>query len=361
MSYLQPLTAHLGLEPPVISHKELQALRLLAVVGSSEIQELFLKYSQTGHIFPTDSQQIAGFDPVSQIYDCSTYRPMYHLISHGLRAGNVREKLDDIFKSMFLTRMLKETCPDFFSLGEGNETNFENFVASLILRHLGNIKYNAISVSRLEEKGPSSANSVSFATAVNPLISLCNHSCAPNAAPIKKFHHLESALVTLNCLQAGEEICITYKPLFTTMKTTERRKYLQENYNFLCNCVACANNWSIKSIKGSDQLESAIELSSHCSSCQALDKPGSVPCQTCLAHHLQQIAQIDHFEDELYSADEELGKGNFVGAIEILKPCLNYFSTNYSLTYSLAHVALDLFKRALVRLANQAENFQPLF
>lgn len=379
LSYLQTLAN--AVPPAIYGHRELQALRLLGVVGPNGIRELFAEYQKTGKVFAHGPTEIAGFDSegsdnIHSIYNCSSYRPMYHLISHGMQTA-LKEKVDEVFKAMFLTRLLKETSNFFVDQGDQNMTGeeFENFTSSLLLRHLWNIRYNAISISKLDKEGE---RSVAFATAVNPLISLCNHSCHPNAAPIKKFHMLETALVTLKTLEPWDEICITYKPLFAHMKTTERRNLLRENYNFLCNCIACTNNWSPKSFKSPDELESAVELKSHCSECRGSGvdvdnvtnwrgqdgsggrrKEMKLPCETCVRHHLEQVSKIDDYERRLYEGDEQLKKQDFVTAIEILRPCLTYFSSNFSPCYALAQVALDLFKRALVRLANQAEHFQP--
>jgi hypothetical protein len=218
-----------------------------------------------------------------------------------------------------------------------------------------------MSVSKLERE----EMSITFATAVYPLISLCNHSCIPNAAPVKKFKDLETALVTLKTLQPGEEICITYKPLFSNMKTKERRTYLQECYNFLCNCTACCNNWCPKSFIATDDLllDSAtlFELDNfpNCSECQMNQKQSRKDCESCVKLHLQNVAKVDDFENKLYHASDLIKKGDFMNAIEILRPCLTYFSNHFSSCYTLTQVGLELFKRALVKLANQAENFSP--
>lgn len=41
----------------------------------------------------------------------------------------------------------------------------------------------------------------------------------------------------------GEQIFITYTGTYTTLKRAERKKKLQEEYYFDCQCAACVNDW----------------------------------------------------------------------------------------------------------------------
>jgi len=76
--------------------------------------------------------------------------------------------------------------------------------------------------------------------AVGFVVSRINHSCVPCAvvellrgAPKKP---LELRLVTLRAIKAGEEITTNYRDIEDVV---ERRRLLQKDYGFLCECSRC--------------------------------------------------------------------------------------------------------------------------
>lgn len=74
-----------------------------------------------------------------------------------------------------------------------------------------------------------------------PLISLCNHSCFFNMC-----FHTSGESVAFNAIQTikqGEQLTLNYGANFQLHATEDRTKFLKNRYNFLCNCVACFNNW----------------------------------------------------------------------------------------------------------------------
>ena len=81
--------------------------------------------------------------------------------------------------------------------------------------------------------------------AVCPVLSLCNHDCAPNAAwtvegPRSLAQGVTLKLVAQRVIQTGAEITIAYKPS-TASPRQARRGALQAQYGFRCGCKRCAS------------------------------------------------------------------------------------------------------------------------
>lgn len=70
--------------------------------------------------------------------------------------------------------------------------------------------------------------------------SACNHSCEPNSISSFPFSNHIVALVASKDLEEGEEIFISYLDECAQSRSRHsRRKILQENYLFHCNCRRC--------------------------------------------------------------------------------------------------------------------------
>ena len=76
------------------------------------------------------------------------------------------------------------------------------------------------------------------------IISRINHSCRPNAIVEWNPSKGEGTLHALRKIAAGEEITIDYlcRPEDTLNSISERRKLLEEQYDFVCTCPACGHD-----------------------------------------------------------------------------------------------------------------------
>uniref|UniRef100_A0A182TSF8 SET domain-containing protein n=1 Tax=Anopheles melas TaxID=34690 RepID=A0A182TSF8_9DIPT len=83
---------------------------------------------------------------------------------------------------------------------------------------------------------------VPFALRCYPLISLLNHSCAPN---VKCFDLRDGrcAVVVIQPIAAGGQLFANYGYDYLQTGRDERREGLQRDYGFSCNCNACENNY----------------------------------------------------------------------------------------------------------------------
>ncbi|XP_036381098.1 SET and MYND domain-containing protein 4 [Megalops cyprinoides] len=150
------------------------------------------------------------------------------------------------------------------------------------LRHMLQLRCNAQAVTMLKDEGaPDSAvqsvRQVRVATAIFPTLSLLNHSCSPNTsvtfsvAPVNDLHSAGSdrpqarpnslpganpganpdanpgaalavTVRTTQAVGAGQELLHCYGPHRSRMPASERRRLLQEQYFFLCQCDACCQD-----------------------------------------------------------------------------------------------------------------------
>lgn len=299
-----------------------------------------------------------GFND-SGVYDVTSYLPIFHLLSHEPKQDEetlCKSKYMNALKALFLKQLLKEysnflndnpTTPGC----SNDEKEFEDFIASLILKHLESIKYNAISLSRLSRDNQKSE---AYAAAVYPVISLCNHSCDPNCVPVRDPNHLVTSLVALKFLPAGQELTITYKPLYTHVKTKDRQNFLAENYRFVCKCAACEHGWDPSMFVGDNAT--VILEPSRCHSCKYMggsdenNGGNRRQCHECVKRDVSRAKELREMEQVLFECHDLMMKQQeYTQCLRRLQEVLNYFGKNgYSSHFQLYHVAIDLFKRALV-------------
>lgn len=353
--------------------KDLISTRIIAKAGPTLLFRLFQRWKKINIKDENGNSVIDGndvyFNPGKDIvlghnehgvYESGSYLPVYHLISHS-KSIPLKDTVSNVFRAIVLTYLLRDNS-NFFNVLKNTYTEdfpqeqFEEFVGSLLLRHIENIPYNAVSISQLRcEKEEFditnlSANSVklkdcksiSYGTGIFCLISLTNHSCDPNAVIAKKSEFQQTALVSLRSLNAGDEIFITYKPQFTSQITKDRRMFLLDRYHFICQCQACLSDWSVES-------HSSYKIPSmKCTDCILSKKNSSQVCKSCDKSNLTFRFQLENYQSMLYQADDLLQSGEYIQAIHILLESLQFFSSHFSPIFSLFQVAQDLYKRALL-------------
>lgn len=346
--------------------KDLIATRIITRAGPQLLFSLFQRRKKLNLEDVNENSEDVFFNPKkdtvfgqneSGVYESKSYLPIYHLISHA-KSTPLKDTVSNIFRAIVLTYLLRETS-NFFDLLQNQYSvdfpleEFEEFVGSLLLRHIENIPYNAVSISELqgENQGTNlssssvklkNCKSISYATAIFCLISLTNHSCDPNAVIAKKTEFQQTALVAVKSLKAGDEIFISYKPQFTSQITKDRRMFLLDRYHFLCQCEACNSNWSLET-HVNYQIPSA-----KCAECNSSKKKSPKTCKTCEKASVNLAFQLDNYQSKLYEADDLLQSGDFIQAIQILQDSLQFFSTHVSSVFSLFQVAQDLYKRTLL-------------
>lgn len=347
--------------------KDLIATRIITRAGPQLLFSLFKRKKLNQKDENENSDDDVYFNPGKDtvfgrneggVYESDSYLPVYHLISHA-KSTPLKDTVSNVFRAIVLTRLLHDTS-NFFDMLKDHysvefpQEQFEEFVGSLLLRHIENIPFNAVSISELQSEKQDleivnfssnslkNCKSITYAIGIFCLISLTNHSCDPNAIIARKSAFQQTALVSVRALKAGDEIFITYKPQFTSQITKDRRMFLLDRYHFLCQCQACVSNWSLES-HANYQMPST-----KCAKCILSVKKPSATCKACENDSMNLAFQLDNYQSKLYEADDLLQSGDFIQAIQISQETLQFFSIHFSSEFSLFQVAQDLYKRALL-------------
>lgn len=139
-----------------------------------------------------------------------------------------------------------------------NKTNFfenlpecwELLISSLIMRHIGQLICNGHAITDLVMNSfqdsmecPSYFGFHLFFkiervfTAIFPMISLLNHSCNPNIS--NSFNQDELIIRATRKICKNEEVFNCYGPNYKIMDRHSRKRSLQQQYCFICDCNKC--------------------------------------------------------------------------------------------------------------------------
>ncbi|XP_057331883.1 SET and MYND domain-containing protein 4-like [Microplitis mediator] len=111
------------------------------------------------------------------------------------------------------------------------------FIGNLICRHIEIVQTNSFKIISNDCQG----NSVTCGSYLAPLSDLCSHSCDYNIDFICS-RDIE-ALIAVQPIKKGQQICITYGPHYQESPAAKRRQSIQMGFKFLCQCMACVNGW----------------------------------------------------------------------------------------------------------------------
>lgn len=130
-------------------------------------------------------------------------------------------------------KVIRSSDEDYFRIG------------ALLLKHIHQISINSIVLFHQPiVSGPHDIygidiKSQAIGSAVFPTVSLMNHSCVPNT---EIFYKGCTAFVkTMQPLAAGQEITISYGPVYKKMSRAERLDTTTSQYYFRCDCTACSD------------------------------------------------------------------------------------------------------------------------
>lgn len=346
-----------------MAYRIVTAARTLFTAGVDQIYNIF-KTKDPLYFLNEKSRAARGFNNVG-VYEVNSYLPIFHLISHS--PTNFIKDLSDVFKALLMTNLMEQTT-NFFRrptyTPQSSKEDFKDFVASLLLRHMRSFEFNAITLSKLESQICPDPNNnpttlevtsgqenscgtnmktIRYGAAVYPVLCLLNHSCDPNAVPVRSLKHAKTSVVALKNLKCGDEICISYTPIFTMQDTEERLKYLFDRYNFYCTCDACCHMWS-------NAKRTNIFGESHCDKCHRYLLTGQ--CPACAQRDKDMPQLLEQLRMQAGYAEKLMDAKKYKDAEQILSVCLNQCQDASSL-FNLYIELQQLYKRALVGLFNQ--------
>ncbi|XP_044017331.1 SET and MYND domain-containing protein DDB_G0273589-like [Aphidius gifuensis] len=91
----------------------------------------------------------------------------------------------------------------------------------------------------------STDESVKISGALLPAFSFFNNSCVQMMSTT--FHNESYVCRSLRPIKKGEQIFLTYRYSFSEESKQDRQNRLMRLYNFVCDCEACTNDWTLKS------------------------------------------------------------------------------------------------------------------
>ncbi|KAL7640226.1 UNVERIFIED_CONTAM: hypothetical protein RMT77_009640 [Armadillidium vulgare] len=172
-------------------------------------------------------------------YSSDDYQTIFKLVTDAHKRSS-----DNLFvitiMAVYLNQCLKET--DFFK-GDNVSSEDEIYVASLILRHIQISICNTNNIIEFIFKENSSdiTSYECLGWGIYPTSALINHSCNPN---VFKYNVGTDQIVrAANIIRNGEQLFCSYTHVFDVQEKKFRRKNLENQYMFHCECIACEQNW----------------------------------------------------------------------------------------------------------------------
>ncbi|XP_075227028.1 protein-lysine N-methyltransferase SMYD4-like [Lycorma delicatula] len=271
------LAASHVVECPILPHLislgcsklELLALRILLVASENNNLNSLRDYiNNIDEPYCHGScDRLNGFDDNHQ-YCSNDYRTIHHLATN----SNLRTIADLFRRSCFACCIVHcvDQLTDYFksnfnNITDNNDVNitsdnfkeyFENkcFAGGLLLRYLQSMPCNAHEVSemcvfkpRSVDKGSNTDDNFIYDNkeiggAAYPVLSLINHSCDPNV--VRHSHNGDTVVLTaIQQIAKGEQILDNYGYHHAVHDLHTRQNHLFSQYHFLCNCIACVEDW----------------------------------------------------------------------------------------------------------------------
>ncbi|XP_070572634.1 SET and MYND domain-containing protein 4-like [Ptychodera flava] len=207
-------------------------------------------------------------------------------------------------------------------------TNAELQVATLLLRHMQQLRCNVHAITAVEAEGDRAAvlgdgasmvetvKQVRIASAVFPTASLLNHSCDPNV--IVSYHGNQLTVRATRTIPCGHEILHCYGPHVNHMTKEKRQAALQEQYYFSCRCEACE-----KEVKADLKEAFRCDQCSHAVVAKSDSVWGKCVNKECQAEkNLQDSYKVAALSRDLLSrAIESLESSEFQESLSTLQRC----------------------------------------
>ena len=274
----------------------LLATKIITLQGPEKLHEYSLRLPDI------IAEEPIGF--TNGLYRSDDYNTIYNLIYHDATPT-------ELFQYMLEAYAVTEALWEYSTYFDSHRSwQFRSFVCSLIVRHLRNLPPNAHSVNELV-----SLDLVEYGAGAYSVLSLINHSCDPN---VTRFNlpNGRVAVVTIKSICEKSELLDNYGVHYAVNSREERRKHLEENYYFPCDCEACQSDWPLF-----NELKSCENLS------LPLDK-------------LKLYERVCAMFHELFN---KVIQGETVNLQDLIE-CLTFFESNFQLPFFKLNEAQETFK-----------------
>lgn len=270
----------------------------LEVLHSSGVLRLSLRIvikAGVGKVLETE-KELRGQQNLEKMRRGCNYKSLFSLSDHSKELNYLicsRQTLAACFLTFVMSsymRLIESNDPSYYTLG------------GIILKHIHQISVNSIAIFHQPiVPGPDNMYGVDVknqvvATGVFPTVSLLNHSCVSNTESFFKGNKIH--IRSIRPIEANEEICYSYGPMFKKMTRTERMDTLQNQYYFRCSCPACSDE-AIEDIENLKEIHPVLTESYLCDECHGplvINNGSSGKCLKCSSTSTSVIKILEQVE-----------------------------------------------------------------
>eukprot|EP00918_Siedleckia_nematoides_P050098 GHVU01109647.1.p1 GENE.GHVU01109647.1~~GHVU01109647.1.p1 ORF type:complete len:726 (+),score=102.33 GHVU01109647.1:94-2178(+) len=211
------------------------ALRIVLQADSKLLKTIF----DASPAEPENDPLKQGFNEIG-VYGGNTYSTIT-----SLNINSTNRKAMEIFEfgvaAVFLLKISQMTS-FFKDVDIQNNVEDQVRLSEAYLKLLQIVQSNSFGVMQLDNSEKfDSDTTTAIGRALYPTLALVNHSCDPNSEV--NFFGKEVIIRPSRNIKKGQEITVSYGPLFFKDPKSERREMLKKNYQFDCQCQACKEKW----------------------------------------------------------------------------------------------------------------------
>ncbi|KAI4457273.1 set and mynd domain-containing protein 4 [Holotrichia oblita] len=229
-------------------------------------------------------------------------------------------------------------------------------VAELLLLHLQILQFNAHEIYESKCSTNHRFKGVKagyIGVAVYPTSSYFNHSCYPGVT--RYFVGKNIILTATRPINPGEIIPENYGPVFTRRNLVERQKSLSSRYWFVCECIACIQNWPSLD-KGLDNVSRKVRCpTQRCTYYFVLPvENDTIKCPKCKKNVCltENIVRLKNCEEQLKEAGELMEKQDAKNGIRLLQEAIDVFHKVSVPPHRDIHLGQELLRTFLAEAGN---------
>ncbi|XP_043910304.1 SET and MYND domain-containing protein 4 [Protopterus annectens] len=272
----------------------------------------------------------------------SSYLAIYHLLTHtekhlpehrflcGMTVAAICKQLQRVQQGPSIPTL--STADKDCSANKGGDKGETDgsldlkIMGTTVLRHLFQLHCNAQAITAIRDTDfgcsvVESNQQIRVATALFPVVSLLNHSCAQNTTV--SFRGRTATVRASQPVRKGEEILHCYGPHTGQMSLKERRQVLNTQYFFECRCLACVKEEELETVGPLAQLDSFC-----CVKCKLLLQETKELCVCpnsscgCVIPKTKLHLELQEIKMQIRTALRFTEDGNPDQAIQLLLRCL---------------------------------------
>ncbi|XP_052862156.1 SET and MYND domain-containing protein 4 [Anopheles cruzii] len=193
-----------------------------------------------------DALDLDGADVNAFALDWRTASPrdIYNTV-HTLDTNERRRGKKDLAQRIFFALFMRDLLVERTVLGPVCEQHPEHsqLLYKLLLRHVQTTPTNMHSLYYMNyDPDTEEFNPANYASACFPLLSMLNHSCAPNLSRVT-LPDASCGVLVVRPIPKGGQLFDNYGKHHCLDDLTSRREELAKQYKFCCRCEACENNY----------------------------------------------------------------------------------------------------------------------